>query len=245
MRKKSGFTLIELLVVIAIIAILAAMLLPALSKARARAKAATCMSNLKQVGVGLLMYAEEWRGWIPFRLNSCVPSLSAGYRAYGDLRNYLSPSVICCPTALPYQYTTSKPDSYYGFRTAANSLTGFSVFNASGGWVKSDAVEYPANFWIIGDSITIPNGSWASAMPGGTYYMHQRFNISPGSATLASATGTADFRHNGLTNLLFLDGHVESVTEDRFVAATRVHCTGVENFWWIQRKDKTTYKLAW
>ena len=63
---KRGFTLIELLVVVAIIAVLVAMLLPAISKAREVARLSVCLSNLRQIGVGLHSYAEDNRGWVPF-----------------------------------------------------------------------------------------------------------------------------------------------------------------------------------
>jgi prepilin-type N-terminal cleavage/methylation domain-containing protein len=61
-----GFTLVELLVVIAIIAILAALLLPALSNAQARARSATCKNRLHQMGLGLQMYVEEHQGKFPY-----------------------------------------------------------------------------------------------------------------------------------------------------------------------------------
>lgn len=65
MRRSTGFTLIELLVVIGIIAVLAAIIFPVLSRAREKARQTTCLSNLKQLGAAMQMYAVDWDGCFP------------------------------------------------------------------------------------------------------------------------------------------------------------------------------------
>jgi len=75
-RQKSGFTLIELLVVIAIIAILAALLLPAMARAKASAQRADCTSNLRQIGVGVLLYAQDNSGTLPAAENVIINTIA-------------------------------------------------------------------------------------------------------------------------------------------------------------------------
>jgi prepilin-type N-terminal cleavage/methylation domain-containing protein/prepilin-type processing-associated H-X9-DG protein len=104
--RKSGFTLIELLVVIAIIAILAAILFPVFERAKQKAQQAGCMSNLKQIGVALLMYAHDWDNILPMRSyggGGCVGTPAApGLPAWGGRSGWLWPytqseEVLFCP----------------------------------------------------------------------------------------------------------------------------------------------------
>ena len=111
-RKRHGFTLIELLVVIAIIAILAAMLLPALQQARGRAMGTKCTGNLKSVGLVAQTYLDDNRNWWP--CGSTGPQrydteISNGVNSTGVAKNTCARPLTVPSSAIPMEIVMSPP----------------------------------------------------------------------------------------------------------------------------------------
>jgi prepilin-type N-terminal cleavage/methylation domain-containing protein len=103
MKKRTGFTLIELLVVVAIIAVLVSILLPALASAREMAKRTSCQANLRQIGLGIAMYANVHNGYLPPSGTGQYSPAFITYADYGwswSLKPYIGDGkVLFCPNS--------------------------------------------------------------------------------------------------------------------------------------------------
>lgn len=207
-RRKSGFTLIELLVVIAIIALLAAILFPVFSRARENARRASCQNNLRQIGMGLVQYVQDYDERLPYSAIQQVDTYAFNYQNRSDVSwigqvyPYIkSWQVFRCPSAISETTVGLIPsgdsNTNYVSNGVVSSLSNLAAFK---GRLLSQIASPASIIWARENDLatrkawTYPYyiGSWVHWMDSPTY-------------------GSLHFDGG---NILFCDGHVKWKLQD-------------------------------
>ena len=157
-RQRAAFSLIELLVVVAIIAILAAMLLPALSNAKETARRITCANHLKQLGLAFTMYADENEGQFPARQQPYWMTRLQPY--YQDVRLLVCPSdsqfaitATNSPDTAPRSYIVNGWNDWFEANLSTNDFARYMNHDWPGG-MRETAVREPSDTILLGEKLT-------------------------------------------------------------------------------------------
>ncbi len=212
-----GFTLVELLVVIGIISVLVAILLPSLGKARRSAARTVCLSNLRQIGIGIVNYQVDSKGVLPNAMSSTAATSDEqrrrwyGPRSIGKYwgvteQNFgtYTPKILICPENEQRIFFFGQPTYTMNIEVMGGMTN--STSNRYRPGPGANQVHYKSTYWRKNHEKVVlidgkPNGS-GNTYAAQWYYL---WNNPP--------DGNADMRHNAGINALFLDGHSAHFTK--------------------------------